>query len=152
ADQKKKNKHFKDHFTNPENFREVLMTKRQVTDAVTGEEKTEYPFKNLKICLAHFGGSEMILGKKCSITPNNWYDSIKQMMKEFPNVYADISYTLHNKKVWKKLVDDLKDPVIRDRILFGTDFYMTIREKTEERLIEDFRNKSGISPEDFEHI
>lgn len=133
-----KSKRFKDLFTNPENFEAILK---------------QPGFEKLKICLAHYGGSQMIRNKRnVSITPNNWYKSIQRMMQEYPNVYTDISYTLHNRKVWRALKTDIQNPNINNRILFGTDFYMTVREREESVLVENFVRKSGITTEDFRRI
>jgi predicted TIM-barrel fold metal-dependent hydrolase len=131
---------FKNFFTDPLNFQEVL-------------EIDE--FKDLKICFAHFGGKEMILGANGYYPyQQNWYKSIKTLIKLFPNIYTDISYTLHNnnKKLTKQFTVDFSDPDIMDKILFGTDYYMTVREKNEIKLINDFIENYRISDSLFHKL
>jgi predicted TIM-barrel fold metal-dependent hydrolase len=79
-------------------------------------------YENLHLCLAHFGGNTE-LGRE-------WGMQIVELMKTFPNVYADISSSFANKKFRKYFINDvLKGPDagrIKDRILFGTDWYLTL--------------------------
>jgi hypothetical protein len=55
---------------------------------------------------------------------------IIELMKDYPNVYADISSSFANKKFRKYFIETvLKGPDadrIKDRILFGTDWYLTL--------------------------
>jgi uncharacterized protein len=100
---------FKDNFLQPYNYEAVL-------------DK----FPRLKICFAHYGGdSELELQIK---NKPNWYAELKDLMKRYENVYVDISYTLHEAKYREKFLNDLSDPVLRNRIMYGTDFFMTLRE------------------------
>lgn len=127
--QNKRNSKFKNYFTDPDNYIEVL-------------EK----FPNLKLCFAHFGGNDEI--KRYNKDPNtdNWYGKIKKLLIDNPNVYTDISYSLYDKKVFNSLIDDINNEAIKNRILFGTDFFMVIREKSEKRLVHDFQSKiSGMN-------
>lgn len=132
-----KNSVFKNWFTDPANFEEVL----QMPD-----------FKNLKICFAHYGGGEMIEGlPKQTITKTNWYQTIRRILFEYPNTYTDISYTLHhsNQKIISKILDDIRNPILNKKILFGTDYYMTVRVKNELSLIDDFIKNYGLSDKEF---
>ena len=116
---------FKNHFIDPVYFESILK---------------EPDFNNLKICLAHYGGVENIEKK------GSWYDKIRELMSKYDQVYTDVSYTLwatNNDKVMNKIKDDIDDPKIGSRILFGTDFYMTIRKKNEKQLISDFIKSIG---------
>ncbi len=69
----------------------------------------------------------------------NWASLVKDLMKRHPNMYTDISYTLGalgNEKVKKEIAEwldtkDQKEKPLGDRVLFGTDFYMTEREARE---------------------
>lgn len=103
--------YFNDNFVSPDAWRKVL-------DATVNGR----PLKDLRLCLAHFGGSTD-LGKK-------WGRQIIRMMKDYPNVYADISSSFAKEKFRAYFVDILKnDPdreLIKDRILFGTDWYLTL--------------------------
>lgn len=126
-----KNKYFKNNFSDPENYKEVLDV-----------------FPGLKICIAHYGGSSEILKYKEKKTKDNWYQIIRKLLAGHinskgvlcPNIYTDISYTLFEQKVFKELKTDINDPAISNKILFGTDFYMTQQEKHEELLVKDFFN------------
>jgi uncharacterized protein len=118
-------------FSHPENYRPVL-------------EK----YHDLKICLAHFGGEDEVLGeqnelvKKGLDSPSNWYDDICKLMDEYKQVRTDISYTLSSEEAIKKVLK-LMNSELGDRILFGTDFFMTIREKSESQLWQSYMNLAG---------
>ncbi|MEB2777464.1 amidohydrolase family protein [Algoriphagus sp. D3-2-R+10] len=132
-----KKSEFKDFFSDPQNFEEVL----QMPD-----------FRDLKVCFAHYGGGEMIDGvENASPTGTNWYNTIKRLLLEYPNTYTDVSYTLHhsNKKIVSKVLNDIRDPKLNHKILFGTDYYMTSKVKEEESLIAEFIKNYGLSKEEF---
>lgn len=122
---------FRYNFSNPVNFFPVL-------------EK----FPKLKICLAHAGGSvymnhaqDIINEKKCSALGNrNWFESVVKLL-EFENVYTDISYTLFEHRVF----DEINSLIDRfpGKVLFGSDFFMTEKEKPEKKLVYDFRQAIG---------
>ena len=122
-------------------------------------------FPNLKICLAHMGGSnEIDVTKKDAslnairekIDPVPWFDLIKDMMYNYPNMYTDISYTLSsfaekNQVVLNKTIALMQTPdkngqPLAYRILFGTDFFMTEQEMREKELLELAKVKmSGLT-------
>lgn len=142
------NSNFKNHFSHPRNYEEVLMV-----------------FPKLKICIAHYGGSDEIKAYKNNQGIQNWYTHIKSLLTRFENVYTDISYTLSENTIFPILVEDIKNDQLlklnpdkptfklQDKILFGTDFYMTIQEKSSERqLVDDFRNAPGLTINDFDRI
>ncbi|MFZ6010497.1 MAG: amidohydrolase family protein, partial [Bacteroidota bacterium] len=132
-----RNKDFKDHFTNPENYIPILKHKG---------------LENLKLCMAHLGGIEMIKGLVTSSdTRIDWHRAVLDLLK-YKNVYADISFSLHDNDVWGKLKADIQDTLYREKILFGTDFYMTVRHVEEIQLVENFRKKTGITIEDWQQI
>jgi predicted TIM-barrel fold metal-dependent hydrolase len=133
---------FKNHFTNPDNYKQVL---------------DKYP--NLKFCIAHYGGSDEMLRhfgrgpKKKQVNElGNFYVKTKEILDnpDYPNVYTDISYTLSDDEIFTELIEDIKNPKYQDRILFGTDYFMTIIEKSERRLVDDFRKV--IDPTDMKRI
>jgi len=106
------NEYFEKEFISPEAWNKVLESK-------VGNTR----FDTLRICLAHFGGGTH-LGLK-------WCDQIIRLMKDFDNVYADLSSSLTNdafKDHFKRVV--CTDPEfktrIRHRILFGSDWYLTL--------------------------
>lgn len=135
-----------DAFLDPMNYFDVLMK-----------------FKNLKLCFAHYGGDREIvkyLGSSAAQgnlatgynNDTSWYFIIKQFMQQFENVYTDISYTLFDTNPDDKVVQTVKadlevltsttglNKAIGNKILFGTDYFMTLQEKDERALYTDFRN------------
>lgn len=120
-------------FLHPENYRPVL-----------------HKYPDLKICFAHFGGDDEMLPHKFrqplrekGIDPTNWHQLVKETMELldgsgqllYPNVYTDISYTLSNPEVYTLLNTYMSGP-LANRILFGTDFFMTLREDPEATLVQ----------------
>ncbi len=131
-------KEFKNNFTHPANFEDVLSMNK---------------YNTLKICFAHFGGSDEIEKAAQGNKANNFYLEIKRvlMCKDYPNLFTDISYTLSaGDKVIHSILSDIKEPGLRDKILFGTDYYLTNLEKTETKLFDDFIKR--IPAHDFKHI
>ncbi len=106
--------------------------------------------KNLKICLAHYGGDDQILNENVGKNPQdifgvqkqNWCGQIKALLNDFPNVYTDISYAVHNIKTHDILINDLSNPVFGDQIMFGTDFFLTEREQPEKNTYGIFKQKA----------
>jgi len=106
-----------DQFNDPTHFREVLQT-----------------FPQLKMCFAHMG-----LSGRNKIGPKRpeknqplfqWYKIIKELMDEYKNVYTDISYSVAYPGFcdWFKKEFDTYSADMQDRVLFGTDFFMTVQE------------------------
>ena len=106
--------------------------------------------KTLKLCLAHFGGDDHILAEKNHQTvpqlygmlQQNWCGQIKDPMKQFPGVYTDISYALAKDPTHDYICEQLDIPEYGDRILFGTDFFLTEREMPEKDNVERFKDKA----------
>ena len=100
-----------------------------------------YGGKPLNICLAHYGGDIQIqlsegmepkgadeLEKNpVGIGMLNWTTQIRNLMQRFDSVYTDISYAYVSKNVPPILFNDILQKPYGNRILFGTDFYMTER-------------------------
>jgi len=104
--------YFRRFFVSPEAWRKVL-----------DREVDERPLSDLRLCLAHFGGNEK--------EGREWGKQILQMMRDYPNVYADLSYSFADEKFRAYFRDTIcKSPgfeeKIRHRILFGTDWYLTL--------------------------
>ncbi|NNE54574.1 MAG: amidohydrolase family protein [Flavobacteriales bacterium] len=122
AGRRTKNKDFCDNFLHPLNYYGVL-------------KHFEKKGKKLKICFAHLGGvPEIKKSEKVS-----WFHMILFLMRTFPGqVYADVSYTLYDKDIFDELVGVMKDARYKDQLLFGTDYFMTLKEKSEASLVGDF--------------
>jgi predicted TIM-barrel fold metal-dependent hydrolase len=103
--------------------------------------------------MAHFGGDESISEyidqqKKGQPVSTNWHHIICEILRKYPNTFADVSYALWKPKVWprmKECIDKPEDetPDISNQILFGTDYYMTIQEESEINLVSNFRKAIG---------
>lgn len=103
----------------------------------------------LKICFAHYGGNKHMLlehtkdpsGTFYGVKANdNWCKQIKDLMK-YKGVYTDISYSLADEATHPFIFDELRSERY-DRIMFGTDFFMTEREKEERLLYTEFKMKA----------
>ena len=125
-------------FSNPENYIPIL---------------EKYP--KLKLCLAHFGGGDELLKKQSKVVDKGidnlpfWDERIKDIMHKYPNVYTDISYTLYEKAALEKIKPMLNEDIGK-RILFGTDFFMTLREDAEDLLWKNCL--SNLTREKFEML
>lgn len=128
-----KNKVFKNNFSDPSNYGEVLEI-----------------FPDLKLCFSHYGGaSEMLKAGPggSSSEKDNFYLKIREMIKKHENVYADIAYTLGDiDDIGDILLKDLEDEKIRERLLFGTDFFLALQERSERGLLDHLLK---IIPADF---
>jgi predicted TIM-barrel fold metal-dependent hydrolase len=123
----KKKKELTSYFTHPNNYRSVFDR-----------------FKKLKICMAHFGSE--YYWKEFIENPgndNNWFLIIKQMLADYENLYTDISFTLNKQGNFPLLKVLLTDNSIRNKILFGSDFYMLETEADERRYGLDLRAYLG---------
>lgn len=103
----------------------------------------------MHLCFGHFGGNqdwENYLNTNAK--ESSWLKSILDMMRErdettqeklYPNLYADISYSVFN---FKQNVPILKvlltDDMVRSHTLFGSDFYMAEQEKFNEKHLSMF--------------
>jgi predicted TIM-barrel fold metal-dependent hydrolase len=99
-------RHFYDNYVHPKAWRNVLQ---------------KYP--KLKLCLAHFGGDEFKNGLN-----STWVTEILALTEEFPNVYTDFScWNMDDcKETLADLLTSLKYKHIREKLIFGTDWYMTL--------------------------
>lgn len=119
-------RHYKDYRTDPDNYVDLLRA-----------------FPRLRLCLAHFGGDQewqrWLRDEWRADSPpaaKSWLAKILDLIRsgDYPNLYTDISYTLFNLNdhlpVLKVL---LEHPKVRERVLFGSDYYMAEREALPER-------------------
>lgn len=99
-------------------------------------------YKDVNICLAHMGGEQEVLkylkGEKNTIT-----EKILNLIVTYPNLYTDISYTLSNKKLYSFLDKLLDDNRYKNRILFGSDFYMNKTKGSETLFSENIKEMLG---------
>ena len=107
------------YFTDPDNYLYVV-------------EK----YKKLRICLAHFGSE--YYWKKYIFKPgdeNNWMIKVKNLVSSdrYNNFFTDISFTVNKEVYFSLLKILLSDKKIRQKVLFGSDFYM-VETLTDERM------------------
>jgi len=113
-------------FSDPDNYREIMDR-----------------FPNLKICMGHAGGDQdwqQYLDQpwdgSAPKSEMSWLSKILDIIcsGQYPNFYADISYTIfhieENAQILKVL---LQDERVKTQMLFGSDFYMVEQEKFPER-------------------
>jgi predicted TIM-barrel fold metal-dependent hydrolase len=120
-------------FKNPRDYANIMMHPLTYYDVLD-------KFPKLKICMAHFGGDDELLDqdKPEDKSRHNWTRSIKTLMRQFENVYTDVSFMLVNKKANERILADMGDTTLNRKILFGTDFFMTAPHDTDKRLTENF--------------
>lgn len=82
----------------------------------------------------------------------DWYSIISSMMIAYDNVYADISYILHNPSIFPLLKETLSttNEKLRSRVLYGSDFYVVRNHNSDKELY--IMSKSGLSEEEFDII
>ena len=81
----------------------------------------------------------------------DWYTIICSLMMQYPNVYADISYILHDEtSVLPLLKQTLQNKKLREKVLYGTDFFVVRNHKSDRQMLADM--SFGLSPEDFDQI
>ena len=98
----------------------------------------KYP--KLQLNLAHFG-QDLEKVKE----PNSWACTIRELIGSYPGVYTDVAYNKHALmpktsgkyfEVLGNMIDN--DRILKDRILFGTDWCMTRHTWTEKEYVTPF--------------
>lgn len=110
---------------------------------------------NLKICFGHFGGAKYLTAQK--IPASCWTRTILDLTTKFNGVYADIAYHSEpmdggaaEQNYFKNLSLLLQNPDYRDRILFGTDFFLSRQRLTEKNYWKYF--SKHLSENEFQQI
>ncbi|MFT3680536.1 MAG: amidohydrolase family protein [Ferruginibacter sp.] len=81
----------------------------------------------------------------------DWYSIISSMMLQHDNVYADISYILHDDAaILPLLKQTLQNKKLRKKILYGTDFYVVRNHKSDKNMLADMMG--GLAETDFDQI
>jgi predicted TIM-barrel fold metal-dependent hydrolase len=80
----------------------------------------------------------------------DWYSIISSLMMQYKNVYADISYILQNEEIYPLLKSTLQHPILKTKVLFGTDFYVVRNHKSERQLVAEL--KMALPQAEFEAI
>lgn len=146
------------------------------TDADTPLQKD---LSKLKICFGHFGGEDewaRYLESDRDLRNNilqfhperglnftedsalegiwryaSWFSIIYSLMLQYPNVYADISYILHDAQTHPLLKTTLlPQSGVSDRVLFGTDFYVVRSQQSDKQMWANM--VAALSPEELEQM
>ena len=81
----------------------------------------------------------------------DWYSIICSIMLQYPNVYADISYILHNNEaILPLLKQTLQNHELKKKVLYGTDFYVVRNHKSDKNMLADMMG--GLEEEEFDLI
>ena len=114
----KSKRRFADHYAAPDNYLYVF---------------DDFPL--LKLCFAHFGGDTQCLKYYKSNDPseinNNWFVKVSEMLRRYPNTYADISYSAADFDLLALFNALLQSSATKRKVLFGSDFYMSSIERNE---------------------
>lgn len=119
-------------------------------------------FPDLRVCLAHFGGITAwkdyietgVDPRDPGAAMRNWQTAIRSMIEgdDWPNLWTDISYTLFDFDTCIPFLKIfLQEPRLADRVLFGSDFYMTRQESLQERAV-CFRLRAALGDGLFRKI
>jgi len=114
------------YFANPNNWLEILENEK---------------FNKLRLNFAHFGGDADIRHSAESPgTPGNWTEQIIQLMNRFENVYADCAFCPDSDTMnWIKEIA-AREPIVKQRLMFGTDFIMVMLKYEQDGLQTYFNN------------
>jgi predicted TIM-barrel fold metal-dependent hydrolase len=81
----------------------------------------------------------------------DWYTIITSLMLQYENVYADISYILHDETaVLPLLKQTLLHPILKTRVLYGTDFFVVRNHKSDKQILADMM--CGLTETEFDLI
>ncbi|MGB4848350.1 MAG: hypothetical protein WBP41_10560 [Saprospiraceae bacterium] len=80
----------------------------------------------------------------------DWYSIISSLILQYDNLYADISYILHDLSIIPLLKTSLQNPKLSQRILYGTDFYVVRNHKSEREMLGEMQ--SSLSETEFDMI
>ena len=72
------------------------------------------------------------------------------MMLQYENVYADISYILHDEVILPILKQTLSNTELQAKVLYGTDFYVVRNHKSDKAILADMR--AGLTEVEFDLI
>jgi predicted TIM-barrel fold metal-dependent hydrolase len=110
----------------------------------------------LKYCFAHYGGADQMLiatGKQSpkkyedppyGVAGKNWYEQIRGLMVEYPKcTRTDIAFSLYDPAIFPIVFNDLQTKEYSDKIMFGTDYFLTETEQPEMTTYHQFRQAAA---------
>lgn len=81
----------------------------------------------------------------------DWYSIICSLMLQHKNVYADISYILHgDAQIMPLLHFTLSHEQLKERVLYGSDFYVVRNHKSDKNMMADMRAR--LTEPEFDQI
>ncbi|EDP70153.1 hypothetical protein FBALC1_11487 [Flavobacteriales bacterium ALC-1] len=80
----------------------------------------------------------------------DWYTIICSIMLQYDNVYADISYILHDAIILPLLKQTLSNDNLKTKVLYGSDFYVVRNHKSDKAILADMR--AGLTEHEFDQI
>lgn len=80
----------------------------------------------------------------------DWYTIISSLMIQYPKIYADLSYIIHDQEIIPLLKHTLRNESLKNKVLFGTDFYVVRNHNSEKDLLA--QTMSNLSSEEFDLI
>ncbi len=80
----------------------------------------------------------------------DWYTIICSIMLQYDNVYADISYILHDEIILPLLKQTLSNRELNTKVLYGSDFYVVRNHKSDKAILADMR--AGLTEAEFDQI
>ncbi|MBN1116146.1 MAG: amidohydrolase family protein [Bacteroidales bacterium] len=118
-------------------------------------EPVLFKHPKLKLNLAHFAGTDEWNRFHKGDEPER-INTIIRLMKNYENVYADFSFNIHKNNMANILSEKLEqDKLVRERVLWGTDFHVVLPASNLKRDIDRYEKKiwwnqiSRINPERF---
>lgn len=112
-------------------------------------------FPELRVCLAHFGGAGewrayLEGSRRDDDEARTWLEVISDMMRAHGQLYTDLSYTTSEVSLTPLAKVLVNTPHLRERVLFGTDFYVVQAETTEREF--SVRLRGALGEQDFWQI
>lgn len=80
----------------------------------------------------------------------DWYSIISSLIMQYDNVYADLSYIIHEQEIIPLLKQTLNNPNLKEKVLFGTDFYVVRNHNSEKELLA--KTMASLTTEEFDQI
>jgi len=80
----------------------------------------------------------------------DWYTIACSLMLQYDNIYADISYILHDDSILPLLKETLQNASLKQKVLYGTDFYVVRNYKSDKNMLADMM--AGLSDDEFNLI
>ncbi len=82
-------------------------------------------YNNLRINLAHFGGSDAWMGNPQAMSRR--VQTITDFMKIYPQVHSDFAFNLIDSDTFKNFVQTVSsNPLVASRTMYGTDYWVVL--------------------------